>query len=156
MSEEIQEVTPDPNKTKMSLLGLLLLVGLFVFFYPRLQETMKSYSSSPEEVEETVKTAEAKPSEISKASAELQPWVYLVESQLPQNSEAESSYRLVHLRMSDDREKLLVDLEKLTGDEVERFDLILIRDEFGRYVSGLHEIPMKLYPPDVLKKEVSE
>ena len=88
----------------------------------------------------------------AKAPKELLRWVALVERELADvaSGEADVEFRLVHLRMGRNEERLLVDVVKSSAGADERFDLILIRDEFGRYVSSLDEVPMKLYPPDEL------
>lgn len=151
------------GKSMMSSFVMLAMLGGLYLAYPYLEERVRGLVGNTDVVAEgaggvvtgeVVEGREGKAApQIAKAPRELQSWVVLVERELPQREGVE--FRLVHVRMSSDKAKLLVDLEKTSGGQKERFDLILVRDDFGRYVSELHELPMKLYPPDILPETSS-
>lgn len=139
--EQAENVEKAGSKGGLRLLGLLILVAALVYFAPRFNELVsewkKAGSSDEEEAKEEVV-------DIPQPHAD---WIPLIEKQLPVDDE--SSYEVLHVRLSDDGMKLLVDLKIVTDDEAERADFILHRDEFGRYVSENDALPMKLYLPDV-------
>lgn len=166
IDEEVKVEKADSGNVLGSSLRLIAVLAglcLLYMFYPQLTEGLDKLSAKTDNEADleadagaevsgnaVVETAPVK--QMPQAPKELKAWIPLVEAELPQREGV--SYRLIHLRMSYDRAKLLVDLEKKSSEgAIERFDLILIRDDFGRYVSGLHEVPMRLYPPDELKEE---
>ncbi len=146
-----------------SVISLVLLVAILLaifFLAPKLQNFFDDRSSDEAaDIPEKVSTEEVKsePSQSGpQAPSNLKAWVPLVEKQFPKNDD--TKFRLLHLRLSEDSSKLLLDLEIIASeqDDNERFDLILERDEFGRYISDNDELPMKLYPPEELQEKELE
>jgi len=153
MNEEIEEKKQESGSVMRSLLALFAVLGALYLFSPLLIEILDKYTAefaAKGGVDKEAVDADLV-KEMAQAPKELESWIPLVEAELPLVDGV--NYRLIHLRMAQDSERLLVDLEKVSDTVTERFDLILVRDDFGRYVSGSNEITMKLYPPDSLPKE---
>lgn len=156
-AEDVTSNETDSGKTMRSSLGLIGMLGalcLLYVIYPTLTKGLDKLGVKPAsegDTSEEVLADTAPVKQLPQAPEELKSWIPLVEAELPQREGI--VYRLIHLRMSKDGAKLLVDLEKKSdGEDAVRFDTILVRDDFGRYVSVLNEVPMKLYPPDAPKE----
>ena len=133
------------GKAVVSIMGLVALLVALVFIAPKLNALFNFKEETAPGVQEE---------EVVQASGEYSDWLTLVEEQLPKDEK--SSYRVIQLRLSDDRRKLLIDLEITSDEEKERVDFILERDEFGRYISENDAIPMKLYLPKSKQPAIEE
>ena len=149
---------PDGNKALFSLVGLVAIFGVLFFAYPEIEKAMKAPKAAENEagLDAQSEDDESNIDKLDKSaqdsgvdfSPELRSWVPLIENQLPLRDDVR--YQLMHVRVNENKTKILVDLEKKELSSqlpAERMDLILHRDDFGRYVSSLDELPMKLYPP---------
>jgi len=157
MSKEIGDKKAGGGKSVISLVLLVAILLAIFFLAPKLQKFFDDRSSDETaDIPEQSSTELIKPQTGPQVPSNLQAWVPLVEKQFPKNDE--TKFRLLHLRLSEDSSKLLLDLEIMASekDDNERFDLILERDEFGRYISDNDELPMKLYPPEELQEKELE
>jgi len=141
--KEKQAETESTSKTLLSLIGLVFILGALYYGAPRLTEIF----NPPANVSEKKDAAELTVAPVVKKSPnDLAAWVPLVEKELAQITSPKCQLR--YLRISADASKLLLDLELRKDEKVKQFDLILNRDEFGRYISSNTQIPIKLYPPE--------
>ena len=125
------------GKAIFSGIGLILALVALVYAAPKLNAL---FGSQKEDTPDSVGNVKA-----VQAPQELSSWIPLIEEQLPE--EVDTKYRLIHARLSEDGDRLLLDLEIETDGEKERVDCVLEKDEFGRFISDNDAIPMKLYPP---------
>lgn len=135
------------NSTRKSIASAVaLVIALMVLLYaaPMLQEKLKEWSARQDPVPDTENVATASSPEVPSG---LATWLPQIEEQLPKNDDGTPKYQLLHMRLSSDSRQLLLDLKETGEAATHRFDLILIRDKFGRYISENDRIPMKLYPP---------
>ena len=164
-NDEPQVVEPakkeEAKSVTASLIWLLVLLGGIFYVYPRYEGEIGKFFGSiskpePAELAEGVETPDKKEVELIevesadevpdvKYSPELENWVPLVKSELEKHGG--DRYQLRYLAMSEDKKKLLLDMVKLTESGEKSYECRLVRDEFGRYVSHLDELPIKLYPP---------
>ncbi len=131
-----------------SILSVIVLLGclmLLMYAAPVLHEKLRAWSQQE-------KSKELEPGDHVERVAQPQvpenlvAWLPLVTERLPQLSDGIPKYQLMHMRLNEDKSQLLLDLRE--GEEGRPFDLILQRDQFGRYISASPDIPMKLYPPE--------
>ena len=141
MTEETDGKKQGRGQGLLYTIGLIVILGLLVFAAPRLNSLL-----TPEKPEDAP-AAESQPQVVA-GEEPCADWIPLVEKQL--QADEDSSYKVLHVRLSDDHTKLLIDMEITTDEDKERVDFILERDEFGRYISDNDAMPMKLYPPATL------
>jgi len=144
----MEEAEKKAQGAKKSIVSIVLLLGLlFLLMYsaPMLQEKLSEISQQ-EIAEESAKGDELVGNIEPEVPSVLVDWLPLVTSQLPKLEGEAAKYRLLHMRLSEDKEQLLLDL--LEGENGDRFDVILKRDKFGRYISQHTDIPLKIYPPE--------
>lgn len=137
------------RKGLVSGLGLLLALLAVIYAAPHLQEKMKEWGKAGEEKESAANpdkaSAENVESAVEDVPTQLSAWLPLVRAQLPVAGEGgKPPFRIVHMRLNNGKDKLLLDLEGPEG----RIDLVLVRDEFGRFVSTNESLPLKIYPPE--------
>lgn len=141
----MEETKKAETSTRKSILSIILLLGalvLLMYAAPRLNEKLKEWGGN--KTEEVDQSAEQR--DQAQVSAELAEWLPLVREQLPKLADKTSQYKLLHMRVNEDKSQLLLDLKE--GEEGQRFDLILKRDQFGRYISDNPDVPIRLYPPE--------
>lgn len=138
-----------PNNTRKSLISAVALVAallLLMYAAPMLQEKLREWSEKQQSEQDVEGPDEVESQASPKVSSELVSWLPQVETQLPKNEDGSAKYRILHMRLSEDGKYILLDLKEAEGDE--RFDHILARDKFGRYLSQGGDIAIKLYPPN--------
>lgn len=150
MAEEKDKSQRAGGKSVVSLVLLVVILVAIFFLAPRLQEFLDNQSTDEASNSADVESVEPKQIQSgnapNKAPSALKDWIPLVEQQFSKDDT--TKVRLLYLRLSDDKSTLLLDLELTEEDETERFDLILERDKFGRYISDNEALPIKLYPPE--------
>lgn len=137
---ETEQQSPSARKSLLSAAALGIVLMLVVYAAPALQERLKEWSDR-EEAGEAAAGEKPPAPEVPGALAALLPQVI---AQLPKNDDGSAKFRVRHMRTNAGGSELLIDLQALPEGEV--FDLILRRDDFGRYISGDQSIPLKLYP----------
>lgn len=139
--EDTEKQQPNMRKSIASIILLLaLLIGL-VYAAPMLTEKLRE-NSEKEKAEQAPTKVLIQP----QTSAELEAWLPLVTSQFPKLEDGSVKYILRYMLLNEDKSELLLDLKE--GENGEPFDLILKRDQFGRYVSDDANLSIKLYPPE--------
>lgn len=139
------------RKSMFSIFALIAIFAALIYAAPRLQEVLQNFQSDKEQAE--VEKVSDKP---TLGSPELSTWLPPIEEQLKSANGEERSYRLIHMRLSENSDKLLLDIEIAKSEEQKRrVDVVLERDEFGRYLGGENELgrEIKFYPPASVEKE---
>ena len=134
--------------TRKNVVSIIVLLGallLLMYAAPVLNEKLREWSEK-EKAEEVEQDQGVEQKAQPQVSEELADWLPLVREQLAKAEDVSSKYSIRHMRLSEDKSQLLLDLRE--GEEGEAFDLILQRDQFGRYTSDHPNIQIKLYPPE--------
>ncbi|MBK1853658.1 hypothetical protein JO972_01690 [Verrucomicrobiaceae bacterium 5K15] len=141
--EQSEKPETNTRKSLFSIVALLGILMLVIYGSPLLKEKLREYSDK--KASEEQESAETEVSPQPQVPEALTQWLPLVTEQLPKLDNGSARYQLRHLRMNDDQSCLLLDLQE--GEHGRPFDLILERDQFGRYISRDSDIPVKIYPP---------
>ncbi|MGJ8678102.1 MAG: hypothetical protein ACSHX0_11335 [Akkermansiaceae bacterium] len=147
-----QKQVKDSKNVLLSFLGLIAVLAGIFYLYPMLRnqssDNVFTVSTNNEKAEEEAEVQNEGMSAVS--PDELKPWLAILQDELLSLEKLDgSSYQILHFRRSGGGDRLLIDLKKSsTGGSVERLDLILERDQFGRYISQNSLIPIKFYPPE--------
>ncbi|BDS05810.1 hypothetical protein NT6N_08500 [Oceaniferula spumae] len=138
------------NSTRKSIISTVALIGLLLLLMyaaPMLSEKLKEWSEKSKAEQKADVSSEELSSHGPEVSPELAQWLPQIEAQLPKNEQGGPKYQLLHVRLSQDSSQLLLDLQEQKEEGAQRVDIILSRDQFGRYTSEDEAFPMRVYPP---------
>ncbi|MGB0993894.1 MAG: hypothetical protein ACPG32_15670 [Akkermansiaceae bacterium] len=139
------------SKAALSAVALIAILATLIYIFPKVTAHLNGSSEQAEPAKDESAAVDESLAEADVPES-LKQWFPKFEAAL---AKADKNYKILHMRLSKNGEQLLLDIQKNpeVDKDAERFDLILERDNFGRFVSSNNKFPMCVYPPEVERKQ---